>query len=84
MFSVCQTQAEPSGDPGRNFKSPDQYWTNSQWGTVSASTARDQDQMTSVGDDYSNSETLVAANTSMQQQNNYWNMSATNAEVREF
>ncbi|KDR23530.1 protein transport protein Sec16-like [Zootermopsis nevadensis] len=37
--------------------------------------------MTSVGDDYSNSETLVAANTSMQQQNNYWNMSATNAEV---
>jgi hypothetical protein len=84
FFPVCQPQAEPSGDTGSNFQSPDQYWTNSQWGTGSVSTAQDQDQLTSEGDDYGNSETLVAGNTSVQQPFNYWNMSAAHIEVREF
>jgi hypothetical protein len=83
LFSVCQPQTEPSGDTGSNFQSSDQYWTNSQWGTSSVSTARDQDQLTSAGDDYHNTEIPVAGSTSGQQPFSYWNVSASHTEVRE-
>jgi hypothetical protein len=88
LFSVRQQNTESSGDMVSNFQNRDQYWTDSQWGAGSLSTTQDQEgsghHLTSAGDDYSNSETLVAGNAAGQQPFSYWNVSASHTEVREF
>jgi hypothetical protein len=86
LFLVHQQRAELSRDAGSNYQSPDQYCTNSEWGTVSVSTVQEQEgsghHLSSAGDDYGNTEKLGAENTSGQQPFSYWNVPASHTEVR--
>jgi hypothetical protein len=88
LFLVHQQQAELPGDVGSSYQSPDQYSTNSAWGTVAGSTMSDQagsgHHLIPAGDDYGNSEKLGASDTSGQQPFSYWNVSASHGEVRQF
>jgi hypothetical protein len=88
LFLVHQQQAELLGDVGSSYQSPDQYCTNSAWGTGAGSTMSDQagsgHHLIPAGDEYGNSEKLGASDTSDQQPFSYWNMSASHAEVRQF
>jgi hypothetical protein len=82
--TVHQQQAELPGDVGSSYQSPDQYSTNSAWGTGAVSTVPDQagsgHHLIPAGDDYGNSEKLGASDTSGQQPFSYWNVSASHAE----
>jgi hypothetical protein len=88
LFSVHQQQAESSGERGSSFQNHGQCLADSQWGTGSLTTMQDQEesdhQLISAGDDYGNSETLVAGNAAGQQAFSYWDVSASLTEVREF
>ena len=88
LFLVHQQQAELSGEVGSSYQSPDQYCANSAWGTGAVSTMQDQagngHHLIPTGDDYGNSEQLGASDMSGQQPFSYWNVSASQAEVREF
>lgn len=88
LFLVHQQQAELPGDGGSSYQTPDQYCTNSAWGTGAVSAMSDQagsaHRLIPAGDDYGNSEKLGASDTSGQQPFSYWNVSASHAEVRQF
>jgi hypothetical protein len=88
FFPVHQQQAETSGGGGSSFQNHGQYRADSQWGTGSLTAMQDREendhQLISAGDDYGNSETLVAGNAPGQQAFSYWDVSASVTEVREF